>query len=192
DGLGGAHTQNVTDPRLGPRLLERLRVGDAAQAALDRVVAEADADTIGYRQLLVLDRAGRAAAYSGDRALGVFGSVTRQNAVAGGNMLASPAVLDALVDAALAASGPLEERLLAGLRAALDAGGEAGPLHSAGLSVVADAGWRVTDLRVDWAETDPVGELGALVARWLPEREDYTNRGLAPATTPAYGVPGDE
>lgn len=191
DGVGGAHSQNVTDPRLGPRLLDRLRAGATAQEALDAVVAEADPATIDYRQLLVLDGAGRAAVFSGGRALGVFGDTRRENAVAGGNMLASLAVLDALVDTALSASGRIEERLYAALRAAVAAGGEEGPVHSAGISVVGSAGWRVTDLRVDWAD-DPIEALGRALDVWLPQRDDYVSRGLNPAAAPSYGVPGDE
>ncbi|RGE23313.1 DUF1028 domain-containing protein [Leucobacter sp. wl10] len=192
DGIGGANSQNVTDPRLGPALIEQLRSGSSAQQALDAVVAAADPGTIDYRQLLVLDSAGRAAVHSGGRALGIFGSATRENAVAGGNMLASLDVLDALVDTALSASGRIEERLYAALRAAVAAGGEEGPVHSAGISVVASAGWRVTDLRVDWVDEDPVGALGRVLEEWLPQRDDYTDRGIDPAVAPSYGVPGDE
>lgn len=191
DGVGGAHSQNVTDPRLGGALLDRLRAGDSAQQAVDAIVAAADPETIDYRQLLVLDSAGRTAVFSGGRALGIFGSALRDNAVSGGNMLASLDVLDALVDTALSATGRIEERLFAALRAAIDAGGEAGPVHSAGLSVVGNAGWRITDLRVDWSE-DPIGELGRALDEWLPQRDDYTHRGLNPAAAPSYGVPGDE
>lgn len=191
DGVGGAHSQNVTDPRLGPALIDRLRAGDSAQAAVDTIVAAADPATIDYRQLLVLDQAGRAAVFSGGRALGVFGSATRENAVAGGNMLASLDVLDALVDTALTAPGRIEERLYAALQAAIAAGGEAGPVHSAGLSVVGNAGWRITDLRADWSD-DPIGDLGRALDEWLPQRDDYTHRGLNPAAAPSYGVPGDE
>lgn len=191
DGVGGAHSQNVTDPRLGPALLAELGTGATAQQAVDRVVATQDPATIGYRQLLVLDAAGRAAVYSGDRALGIFGAASHENAVAGGNMLASLDVLDALVDTALSTPGRIEERLLAALQAAVAAGGEAGPVHSAGLAVVGSAGWRITDLRVDWSE-DPIGELGRVLAEWLPQRDDYTHRGLNPVAAPSYGVPGDE
>lgn len=191
DGVGGAHSQNVTDPRLGPALLEQLAAGATAQDAVDAIVAAADPATIDYRQLLVLDAAGRPAVFSGGRALGIFGSATRENAVAGGNMLASLDVLDALVDTALSATGGIEERLFAALEAALEAGGEAGPIHSAGLSVVSHAGWRVTDLRVDW-DDEPVEALGRALAEWLPQREAYTHRGLNPAVAPSYGVPGDE
>ncbi len=191
DGIGGAHSQNVTDPRLGPRLIEELRSGAAAQQALDAVVAAADPATIGYRQLLVLDCAGRAAVFSGGRALGTFGSASRENAVAGGNMLASLDVLDVLVDTALTAPGRIEERLYAALQAAIAAGGEEGSVHSAGIAVVSDAGWRVTDLRVDWADEDPIGQLGRALEEWLPQRDAYVRRGLAPDEAPSYGVPGD-
>lgn len=191
DGVGGAHSQNVTDPRLGPALIAELRAGASAQEAVDRVVAGQNPETIGYRQLLVLDAAGRPAVYSGQRALGIFGAETRDNAVAGGNMLASLDVLSALVDTALSASGRIEERLFAALQAAIAAGGEAGPVHSAGMAVVSSAGWRVTDLRVDWSD-DPIGDLGRALDEWLPQRDDYTNRGLNPAAAPSYGVPGDE
>ncbi len=192
DGIGGAHSQNVTDPRLGPKLIEQLRMGRCAQEAVDAVVAAADPASIDYRQLLVLDNSGRAAVYSGGRALGSFGSALRDNAVAGGNMLASLDVLDALVDTALSAPGRIEERLYAALLAAVAAGGEEGPVHSAGLSVVGNTGWRVTDLRVDWADEDPIGALGRTLQEWLPQRDDYVNRGLDPAAAPSYGVPGDE
>ncbi len=191
DGVGGAHSQNVTDPRLGHRLLERLRAGDAAAEALEAVVSAADGASIAYRQLLVIDAEGRTAVHSGAQALGVFGSAERENAVAGGNMLASLDVLDALVETALASEGPIEQRLLAALEAAIDAGGEAGPVHSAGISVVANAGWRVTDLRVDWSE-HPIVELRRALDVWLPQRDAYVDRGLDPSAAPSYGVPGDE
>ena len=107
-------------------------------------------------------------------------------------MLASLEVLEALVDAALAATGPIERRLIAGMRAAVAAGGEEGPLHSAGLAVVGDAGWCVTDLRVDWTDDDPVEALAELTELWLPQRDDYVTRGRDPRSAPSYGVPGDD
>lgn len=192
DGVGGANSQNVTDPRLGSLLLEQLRNGASSQEALAIVLGAADPETIGFRQLLVLDREGRAATHTGDRALGIFGSVTRQDAVAGGNLLANVAVLDALIETALSSSGCIEQRLFSGLRAAIDAGGEEGQVHSAGLAVVSNTGWRITDLRVDWAVSDPVASLGELLELWLPQRDAYVARGLNPALAPSYGVPGDE
>ncbi len=190
DGVGAVTSQNVTDPRLGPQLLDRLRSGAAAPDALrairDRTVA------VEYRQLLVVDAAGRSAAYSGPRALGVFGDHVGDGVAAGGNLLATAAIPRLMVEAFDRTSGELELRLLAALRAAADAGGEAGPVHSAGLAVVRDAGWRVTDLRVDWTDGKPVDELETLLATWLPQRDAYVTRALDPAAAPAYGVPGDE
>ncbi|MEH3076248.1 MAG: DUF1028 domain-containing protein [Quadrisphaera sp.] len=190
DAVGGVNSQNVTDPRLGPLVLERLRQGRTAREALADVVA--DAPHVDFRQLLVVDDDGRTAVHSGPRALGVFSDASGDGVVAGGNMLATADVPRLMVEAFTSAGGDLEQRLLAALRAASAAGGEAGPVHSAGLSVVRDAGWRVTDLRVDWTEADPVEELAGLLDLWLPQRDDYVIRGLDPTRAPSYGVPGDE
>jgi len=190
DGVGGVNSQNVTDPRLGSAVLDRLRAGEPAVDAL-RAVVDATPN-IDFRQLLVVDAEGRAAVFSGGRALGVFGDASGDGVAAGGNMLAAADIPQRMVDAFAAADGDLELRLLAAVRAAMAAGGEAGPVHSAGLSVVRDAGWRVTDLRVDWTEGDPIEELAALLDVWLPQRDDYVTRGIDPTAAPSYGVPGDE
>lgn len=192
DGIGAAASQNITDPRLGAQLLTALRKGFDARTALQRVVTAANPETIEYRQLTVLDAAGVAASYTGAAALGNHHAATARNAVAAGNMLADVGVVDALLDTAIAAEGSLETRLLAGLKAAAQAGGEAGPLHSAGLAVVSDAGWRTTDLRVDWSDADPIAALEALYQLWQPQKAAYVQRGLNPAAAPGYGVPGDD
>ncbi|MFK4834115.1 DUF1028 domain-containing protein [Microbacterium sp. ZW T2_14] len=189
DGVGAVNSQNITDPRLGPQLLDRLRAGLSATDALAAIVE--GTDNIASRQLLVIDDAGRAAAYSGPQALGVFGDAVGDGVAAGGNMLAGAGIPQLMIDAYRQTAGDLEWRLLAALRAAIDEGGEAGPVHSAGLAVVRQAGWRVTDLRVDWADS-PVDDLEALAAVWMPQRDDYVTRALNPAAAPSYGVPGDE
>lgn len=189
DGVGAVSSQNITDPRLGGALLDHLQGGVSAQEALDAVVREAP--EVDYRQLVVLDSTGASAVFSGARTLGVFGEGRGKNSVAAGNMLASPAVAEALCDAFESATGELEERLLAALKAAEAAGGEAGPVMSAGISVVSGHGWRDTDLRVDWHE-NPIAELERLLEVWLPQRQDYVARGLDPASSVGYGVPGDE
>ncbi|MFJ5310051.1 DUF1028 domain-containing protein [Streptomyces sp. NPDC088350] len=190
-GVGAATSQNITDPTLGTRLLEGLADhGDAARALDDVTGAAGNADTIAYRQLTVLGRSGPGFAYSGARTLGRHASAAADGAVAAGNMLSGAHIPGVLLDAYAAAAGELEERLLTAMKAAVAAGGEEGPLYSAGVAVVAHAGWRVTDLRVDWAE-DPVDRLGDLLGVWLPQRDDYVRRGLDPATAPSYGVPGD-
>ena len=78
-GVGAATSQNVTDPRLGPRLLDLLGAGLSPQEAIDEVVAsEPDVE---YRQLAAVDRQGRTAAFSGARTLGRHASADGDGAV---------------------------------------------------------------------------------------------------------------
>jgi uncharacterized Ntn-hydrolase superfamily protein len=188
-GVGGAASQNVTDPRLGTELLDALETGIGARGALASVVQ--GRELVEHRQLTVLEVNGTAAAYSGEKALGVHGHRVGDRVVAAGNMLAEVEVVDAVVEAFERSTGQLEERLLSALSAGLAAGGEAGPVHSAGLSVVREVPWRETDLRVDWSD-QPIADLRALLDLWLPQRDDYVTRALDPTAAPSYGVPGDE
>jgi Uncharacterized conserved protein len=188
-GVGAACSQNVTDPALGPALLDALADGCTAEQALDRVVA--GADHVAYRQLTVVDADGRAAGFSGEQTLGVHATAAGPSVVAAGNLLADKVVPQAMLDAFGAlASAELGDRLMAALRAASAAGGEAGPAHSAGLLIVDAVSWPVTDLRVDWSD-DPVGELARLWELWQPQAGDYLARALDPTTARSYGVPGD-
>jgi uncharacterized Ntn-hydrolase superfamily protein len=188
-GVGGAASQNITDPRLGTELLDALESGVGARNALDGVLRTHE--LIEYRQLTVLDLNGGGATFSGAETLGVHSDRIGSGVVAAGNMLSGTEVIDAVVDAFESTAGQLEERLMSALTAGLAAGGEAGPVHSAGLAVVRSVPWRETDLRVDWSE-EPIAELRDLVDLWLPQRDDYVTRGLDPAAAPSYGVPGDE
>lgn len=191
--VGVAASQNVTDPRLGPALLDALVAGRSPQEAVQSTVAAAPhAD---YRQLAVVGADGGSAAWSGPRTLGIHGARTGDGWAAAGNLLASEFVLDAVGRAFAESAEPeLEARLLAALAAGLVAGGEAGPLGSAGLLVADAVTWPVTDLRVDWVDEDdagPIEQLAALWQRWAPQRDAYVTRALHPESAPAYGVPGD-
>jgi uncharacterized Ntn-hydrolase superfamily protein len=188
-GVGVVATQNVTDPALGPRLLDLLDQGLTAQQALAGVTAATP--DIGWRQVLVVDRAGGTAAFTGDRALGVHGQVQGDGVVAGGNLLAGPGVPAAMIAAYRAATGPFGDRLLAGLTGGLAAGGEAGPVHSAGMKIADRLTWPLVDLRVDWAETDPVTLLHKAWQVYGPQAQDYVRRAQSPGAAPGYGVPGD-
>ena len=50
------------------------------------------------------------------------------------------------------------------MRAGLDAGGEAGPIHSAGMKVVDKVPRPVADLRCDWTEDCPISEIEKALA----------------------------
>ncbi|MFD9125973.1 DUF1028 domain-containing protein [Kitasatospora sp. NPDC059571] len=190
-GVGAACSQNVTDPRLGPHLLDLLAAGVPAGEAVRRT-AEEGGELGRWRQLTAIGNGGRAGAHSGDRALGTHAQALGPDAVAAGNLLAGPGVPQAMLDAFEAwPHRPLAQRLMDALTAGVHAGGEAGPLHAAGLLVAGAVPWPVVDLRVDWSERDPVAELDVLWRIWEPQQEDYVRRALDPAAAPAFGVPGD-
>lgn len=188
-GVGAVATQNVTDPSLGPLGLDLMAQGASAEAARDALVA--GRPHIDYRQLTLIDAAGRTAVFSGGRTLGLNAVAQGEGAVAAGNLLAATGVPQAMVEAFLASQGSLGGRLLGAMRAGVAAGGEAGPVHSAGLLLVRDVSWPVADLRVDWADEDPIGALGRLWALYEPQLEAYVARALDPTEAPSYGVPGD-
>src|SRR6266581_2398365 len=175
---------------LGPRVLDLLQAGCPAAVALDEVMATAaHAD---YRQLAVIDEAGRTASYSGARTLGRHAASAGRDCLAAGNLLDDEQVTHAMVQAfERRPQDHLAGRLLDALRAGLAAGGEEGPVHSCGLLVVDQVTWPITDLRVDW-HADPITELARLWAIWQPQEADYVKRALDPTAAASYGVPGDE
>jgi uncharacterized Ntn-hydrolase superfamily protein len=190
-GVGVVATQNVTLPALGPQILDLIETrGLAADAALD---AALDAhEWRAYRQVAVVDSEGRTAMFTGDEALGLHHAVAGDQCVAAGNMLANTQVIDSMVKAFESSAGALADRLLAAMHAALKAGGEAGPVHSAALKIADTQVWPIVDLRVDWADDDPIGQLDALWQAYRPQMQDYVTRALNPTAAPSYGVPGDE
>lgn len=189
-GVGVVATQNITDPTLGPRGLDLMASGLSAAEALERIKAEAR--HIDYRQLALVDAKGNGAAFSGAHTLGTHRTVIKPDVVAAGNLLSTPAVPEKMAEAFLAnPEKALGARLIRAMQAALDAGGEEGPVHSVGMLLVRDVAWPVADLRVDWHETDPIGELARLWELWEPQLEAYVSRGINPSVAPSYGVPGD-
>ncbi|MDI3403301.1 DUF1028 domain-containing protein [Streptomyces cavernicola] len=189
-GVGAACTQNVTDPALGPRLLDALSAGATATEALAEVVA--GASYAEYRQLTVIDQAGAVASHSGVHTLGTHHTVEATDCLAAGNLLTTPEVPEEMVRAFVAdPAADLGDRLLAALSAGEEAGGEEGPVHSCGMVIVDKAPWPVTDLRVDWSDS-PMGDLERAWKIWAPQAADYVTRALDPTAAPSYGVPGDE
>lgn len=188
-GVGAVASQNVTRPSLGTDVLEALNTGVASQQALDQ---EMDRETFrAYRQVSVVDSEGNTAHHSGSQSLGINHSVTGFQALTAGNLLASPRTVEAMLTGYEQSADPIfEGRLLDGLLAAVAAGGEAGPIRSAGIKVVEDVAWATTDLRVDDAE-DPAQELDRLWGLWSPQKQDYLTRAMNPTEAPSYGVPGN-
>jgi uncharacterized Ntn-hydrolase superfamily protein len=189
-GIGVAATQNITDPALGPRLLDEMAHGLSAADAMDAVTASAP--FIDYRQLLAVDAAGQTASHSGSQILGIWNTAAGDGVVAGGNLLANPGVPRAMVDAFATATGDLGDRLIAALRAGRDAGGEAGPVHSAGLLMVDALTWPLADLRCDWSDSAcPIEAVARAWAVYAPQMAAYVQRARDPRQAPSYGVPGE-
>lgn len=189
-GVGAVSTQNITLPALGPQILDALATGLEPAAALDQALTRNGYSQ--YRQVVLLDSQGRSALFSGSESLGTHNALAGEQCVAAGNLLAAPAVIEAMVAAFEQAPGALAKRLLVAMHAAMAAGGEAGPVHSAALKVVGDLVWPIIDLRVDWADQDPIGALDQLWQAYRPQMQDYITRALDPTAAPSYGVPGDE
>ena len=187
-GVGIALSQNITDPRLGPRLLALSADGVDTASAMDAVVRSTP--HIGYRQLGLVDARGDTALYTGDRVLGCFASSAGRHCVAAGNLLANDGVPAAMIRAFESAESDFGSRLLAALLAGVDAGGEAGPLHSAGLLIGGEPSWPLAELRIDWDE-DPMARMIEGWGVYRPQVDDYVTRAYDPASAPAYGVPGD-
>jgi uncharacterized Ntn-hydrolase superfamily protein len=189
-GVGAVSTQNITLPALGSYVLDQLALGLSPEEAIARVPTY-DAYSQ-FRQVTVIDHQGNTAIFNGTETLGCVHSLAGDQCVGAGNMLADTQVIDALVNAFETADGQLADRLMAAMHAAMAAGGEAGPVHSAALKVVGDLSWPIVDLRVDWADEDPIGVLAHLWADYRTQMQDYLTRALDPTQAPSYGVPGDE
>lgn len=189
-GVGAVATQNITDPTLGALGLDLLERGYGAQGALDELLESRP--YMEFRQLAVLDRDGGTAYFSGAKTLGVHAMARGEGCIASGNLLASDGVPLAMVDAYLAArKEPFPLRLMAALKGAMKAGGEAGPVRSAGLYVVDRHPWPIADLRVDWHD-EPIAELERVLGVYLPQMNDYVQRAVDPTKAPGYGVPGEK
>ena len=189
-GVGAVASQNVTDPTLGPMALDLMERGMGAAEAVDEVRRRGR--FIDYRQVLAVDGQGRPAIHSGPNSLGIWTQAEGPNVASGGNLLANDGVPQAIVDGFLAASGHLGDRLIAAMRAGLSAGGEAGPVHSAGMMLVDKVPWPVADLRCDWTEDCPIEAVATAWDIYKPQLDAYVQRALDPRAAPSYGVPGDE
>jgi uncharacterized Ntn-hydrolase superfamily protein len=190
ESAGAVATQNITDPTLGFLGLDLLRDGLSADQVLRRL--REVGHHIEYRQLLLVDQQGGTAVFSGKHTLGRHATAQGKNVAAGGNLLASADVPARMVEAfERGESQHLGERLVAAMQAGLAAGGEEGPVRSAGLVVVHDVAWPIADLRIDWTPGDPIAELAALWTLWKPQMDAYVTRALNPAGAPAYGVAGE-
>ena len=152
-GVGTALTQNVTDPSLGEKMLNLLESRGDVKNAVSKVVS--DENNIQWRQLVLMDSTGSTALHTGEKVLGQHATVQGNQCAAAANLLANQNVPSAMVEAFEKSSGHLAHRLITALDAGINAGGEEGPVFSAGVEVSHNVMWPIVDLRVDW-EDEPI------------------------------------
>lgn len=186
-GIGAAVSQNITDPALGDMALDLIAQGITPQQAIKRLREQPH---IEYRQLMAIDASNPPAAFTGSSALGTLASEVGEHAACAGNMLASIDVPKAMLRAFEAAEDSLAERLMRAMLAGQAAGGEEGPVHSAGLLVVGELSWPSVDLRLDWVEDSPVEALYRAWKLYEPQEQAYVTRAKDPRSAPSFGVPG--
>lgn len=149
-------SQAFANERNNALALRLLTQGFTARSVLQQLL---DNDRYGeYRQIGVIDRSGMAVAHTGSKTRGWSGHVTGDNYVAFGNGLVGPEVTDAIAQGFLAEpEADLEHRLLMGIEAGRDAGGQGtSERHkterSSALRVYSTDTFADIDLRVDLHE----------------------------------------
>lgn len=163
--------------------LRLLALGYSPEHVLDEL--KANDSSHAFRQIAVIDRHGRVAAYSGERNRGWAGHVIGDGYVAMGNVLAGRPVVDAMAVAYEAAAVlSFERRLLAAIEAGRDAGGQVGndghlPERSAAVMVYGDYDHAELDLRVDLHDT-AVEELRRAFEEYELYRGYYKERARNP------------
>lgn len=190
-GVGAVTTQNVTDPSIGPKVLDAIAKGSSVSEAIASVM-QGQAHPA-YRQVAAVDMTGAVAHVTGANILGTNAISTGIGCVAAGNLLSNENVPKAMTASFDTQSDlHLADRLLTALQAGIAAGGEEGPTHSAALLVAKEHSWPLVDLRVDWADECPGEVLRSLWNTYEPQMEAYNLRAINPDVAPSYGVAGDE
>jgi len=177
-GVGAVATQSFVRVDYGPRGLEAMRQGKSAEEALAALLAQDEGKDV--RQVAMVDRQGRVAAWTGPKCIAAAGHQTGPGYSVQANLMDRPTVWPAMARAYEAATGDFAERLLAALEAAEAEGGDIRGRQSAALLIVrAEAtgrSWedRLVDLRVD-DHSEPLAELRRLLS--LHRAYDEMNRG---------------
>lgn len=160
-GVGAVATQAIVNRELGPRGLALLEDGQTPDAAIEALLAADPGRDV--RQVHILAKQGVLAGHTGAHCPYWSGRVTGPGVSVAGNTLAGPEVVQATLDAFLAATGSLEERLIAALQAGQRAGGDSRGWQSAALLVRGRPGLPDVDLRAD-DHAAPLDELERLLA----------------------------
>ena len=188
--VGAVASQNITDPTLGPLTLDLMQKGLSSEQAIQNI--QSIGKFIEYRQVLAIDTTGLTSIHSGPNSLGIWTQAEGKDVAAGGNLLSNESIPQSIVDAFISSDGHIGDRLIAAMRSGLTAGGEAGPVHSAGMKIVDKMTWPIADLRCDWTTNCPIEEVATAWDVYKPQLDAYVQRAIDPREAPSYGVPGDD
>jgi uncharacterized Ntn-hydrolase superfamily protein len=183
-GVGAVATQSISNPYLGPRVLDGIERGLAPAMAIERAL-EPDAGR-DLRQVHAVDRQGRVAAWTGAHCVGWAGHRAAQGVSVAGNMLAGEGVGDATLEGFLTNPAlPLPERLLAALDAGEAVGGDRRGRQAAALLVTTTEDFPDINLRVD-DHAAPLSELARLLRVYRQQLEPQ--RGMYPTKANPSGM----
>lgn len=156
-GVGAVATQSFVNPYIGVNGLKYLEKGLSASEVLEKVLAEDPEPEL--RQVAIVDKNGKSAAFTGEKSDTWKGHLTGQNYAVAGNMLVGEKTIkDMARTFEDKSNSSLAERLLSALEAGQNAGGDKRGRQSAALYVVGTEAYPLLDLRVD-EHKDPVKEL---------------------------------
>jgi len=156
-GVGAIASQSFVNSYLGIDGLELLAQGLPAERAIERLIEDDPGRAL--RQIAVVDKDGRAAAYTGEKCIPWAGQVSGAGYVCLGNILEREEVVQSMARAfETTLIEELPERLVQALEAGQEAGGDRRGRQSAGIIVVGEEIYPSCDLRVD-DHADPVPEL---------------------------------
>jgi uncharacterized Ntn-hydrolase superfamily protein len=159
-GVGAVATQAFVNPTFGPRGLRLLAEGRSARETIDALIADDEGRE--HRQLHVVDRAGRAAAWTGGETVDWAGHSPRAGFSVAGNMLVGEPTIMKMAEAYEVHRGiEFAERLLRALEAGQAAGGDKRGRQSAAMKIATTEEYPYLDIRVD-DHPDPVVELRRL------------------------------
>ncbi len=171
--VGAVATQANANYWLGPRGLELLGKGLSAETVLERLL-RSDAGRA-ERQLGIVDRRGRSAAWTGAKCMTSAIHVTGKGFSCQGNIVASEEVVRSMARTFEGSHGTLASRMMRTLRAGAREGGDRRGLRSAAILVAHREPWFPAswgnfwmNLRVDRSPR-PIADLDRLVR--LDERE---------------------
>lgn len=177
-GVGVVATQSLVNPSYGPKGLALMKQGLSPQQALEALLLNDEGQA--YRQVAMLNKDGQSATHTGKLCIEEAGHKRGKNYSVQANMMLKNTVWDAMARAFENATGSLQNKLLAALKAAQQEQGDIRGQQSAAILIVNGTAtgnsWEDVkmDLRVEDSQ-NPIDELERLIK--VHQAYDFMNKG---------------